>query len=498
MGRNAGDMSGADIGFNFLRGAQAVGQGIRQSQALESERMALDDEKGVRAAYEQIAGAVGPTGDVSVLDGNPLLNTRHGTIAAGKFFADRANTEASRLQMLQNMGKADDTFYRNTFRPLAMAAQEAYQAGDTQRFGGIMSQLSAASPFPYRYRANSDGTLSEFFRSSKDGGWVDTGEKLTPDQALQALRDIMSGEQNVLGGADMRTRTVNPRFLAMAARYKMGTILDNADALADQNRWIPLTKGGKTIWVVPQNRHDDYTAGPAYRIVDDSGQMGGMVESLDALLKKGWIRADVAADLVYKRRRAVESGKGGGLGSSPGDQMMTDALLRAGYVYDKNYKRWFKTKEDLDGKPQPDYARPLSQAEYQEIAGRMSGSDPLGYLGTGTAGKASPSAVAPASGVRRSPDRAKGVLGIWRPSAESESSQASQATRASENAGQVVRLSSWPEERWAVIGEDGRALPVSREEAVSLYEQQARQEKEQAAAREPWFWIEYPDKSGTS
>ena len=125
MGRNAGDMSGADIGFNFLRGAQAVGQGIRQSQALESERMALDDEKGVRAAYEQIAGAVGPTGDVSVLDGNPLLNTRHGTMAAGKFFADRANTEASRLQMLQNMGKADDTFYRNTFRPLAMAAQEA-------------------------------------------------------------------------------------------------------------------------------------------------------------------------------------------------------------------------------------------------------------------------------------------------------------------------------------------------------------------------------------
>ena len=72
----------------------------------------------------------------------------------------------------------------------------------------------------------------------------------------------------------MQMQTVNPRFLAASARYKMGTILGNAQALSDPNQWIPLTKGGKTIYVIPQNRHDDYSVGPSYRVVDDKGRDG--------------------------------------------------------------------------------------------------------------------------------------------------------------------------------------------------------------------------------
>lgn len=414
MGRNTGGMGGADIAFNFLRGAEAIGQGMRRSQQLESEGMALEDERGVRAAYEQIAQAVGPTGDISALDGNPLLNTRYGTMAAGKFFADRASTETSRLQMLQNMGKADDTFYQITFRPLAMAAQEAYQAGDMERFGGIINELSAKSPLPYRYQYNpGENSFAESFRSSKDGGWVDTPDTLTPEQAKQALDGIMSGEQRVLAGANMGLRNVNQRFLAMAARYKMGTILDNANALADPKRWIPLNKGGRTIWVVPQNRHDDYSAGPSYRIVDDSGAMGGMVGSLDGLLGQGWTRADVAADLANKRRLAAGSRGGNGLGTSPMDQMMIDALLQNGYDYDKKYNRWFKTTIDENGKRQIDYTQPLTPAEYEAIKGKLASGDPLGILGGGAVAEPVPSGSV--GGVKQALGNAQGALGLWTP-----------------------------------------------------------------------------------
>ena len=59
---------------------------------------------------------------------------------------------------------------------------------------------------------------------------------------------------------------------------------------------------------------------------------------------------------------------------------MTDALLRAGYTYDKNYKRWFKTVPDENGKLVPDMTKPLTQAEYSEIVSGLNRDDPLGLF----------------------------------------------------------------------------------------------------------------------
>lgn len=299
----------AMVGMNFLGNAMRTGQQIGETRYQQDERDATNK------AYEYIAGKLGSSGDLSALDGDSILNTRHGVQAMGNFMLDRANTEQSRLAMLKNMETADDQFYQNTFRPLAFAAQEAYQSGDMRKFGQIVSELSAKSPLPYKYELGQDGNFTESFRSSKEGRFIDTGERMTPQQVFEQLNGIMAGEQRVLRGANMQMHAVNPRFLEASARYKMGTILGNAQALSNPNQWIPLTKGGKTIYVIPQNRHDDYSVGPSYRIVDDKGGMGGMVGSLDDLMNQGWVRADVKAKIDNAQRIAAGRGLGGTGGS---------------------------------------------------------------------------------------------------------------------------------------------------------------------------------------
>lgn len=303
-------------GMEMLQGVQAFGNAMRTGQQLEQGRMALEDEKGVNAAYEHIASKVGSTGDISTLDGDPLMNTRYGTMAAGKFLGQRAQNETSRLQMLKAMSASDDEFYSKTFRPLAFAADEAYKSGDMQRFGAISSELSAKAPLPYKTEMDTDGNFKLLFRSDKDGGWSDTGRKLSPQEVMNEIGGIIGGEQKILAGADMQQKVVNPRFLAAAARYRMGTIMGNADAMADPSKWIPMQKEGHTVWAVPQNRHDDYSAGPAYRIVDDSGKMGGMVGSLDELAQGGYVRADAKAKLAVLQKRA-NGGAGHGKGKPP-------------------------------------------------------------------------------------------------------------------------------------------------------------------------------------
>ena len=361
----------AMVGMNFLGNAMRTGQQIGEARYEQDERDA------VNKAYEYIAGKVG-TGDISALGNDPILFTRHGAQATSKFMDDRLKTESSRLQMLKNKDEANDHLYRDTLRPLAFKAQEAFKKNDMQLFGQIAGELSAKFPFPYRYNLGQDGNFIEEFRSSKAGKFIDTGERMTPQQVMDSINRMMAGEQRVLRGANMEMQYVNPDFLAAAARYQLGTIADNAAALGDSNRYITLTKNGHTIHVVPQNRHDDYSGGVNWMVLDDSGKMGGMYGSLEDLYSQGYRRLDVQAKDAQLRRIIAGPQKEGGTGL--GNSAMTDALLRAGYTYDKTYKRWFKTVPDENGKLVPDMTKPLTQAEYNEIVSGLGGDDPLGIL----------------------------------------------------------------------------------------------------------------------
>lgn len=298
----------AMVGMNFLGNAMRTGQQIGEARYEQDERDA------VNKAYEYIAGKVG-TGDISALGNDPILFTRHGAKATSKFMDDRLKTESSRLEMLKNKDEANDHLYRNTLRPLAFAAQDAFKKNDMQRFGQITGELSAKFPFPYRYTLGQDGNFVEEFRSSKAGKFIDTGERMTPQQVMDSINRMLAGEQRVLRGANMEMHYVNPDFLAAAVRYQLGTIADNAAALGDPNRYLTFTKNGHTIHVVPQNRHDDYSAAPAYLVLDDSGKMGGMIGSLEDLMRQGYRPLEVQAKDAQLRRSIAGRGLGGTGGS---------------------------------------------------------------------------------------------------------------------------------------------------------------------------------------
>lgn len=374
-------------GMEMLNMVNMFGGAMQRGQQIEQGRMALEDEKGINAAYEHIASKIGQTGDISALDADPIMNTRHGTMAAGKFLGQRAQNETSRLQMLKAMSTADDEFYQKTFRPMAFAAQDAFKSGDMQRFGAIANELSAKSPMPYQVEAAGDGNFRVRFRSSADGGWVNTGQTMTPQQVMEQIGGIIGGEQKVLSGLNMETQVVNPRYLAAAARYRMGTIQGNAKALEDTKHWIPMSKGGKVVYAIPQNRHDDYAAAPSYRILDEHGGTSHMVGSMQELMDQGFVRADVKA----KTDKVL--GRGGADKAGPNTPVHT-AMLNAGYVWDKNQKWYFKAGKDMDGKVQVDTTQPASMEIYDEVQrrygvaaqrteqnGAARNGDPLGILG---------------------------------------------------------------------------------------------------------------------
>lgn len=313
--RGGGEMDGATIARNFMDGALKFGQGLRQAQEIEANRLKLDDEQGMRQAYEHLAGKLGQSGDISQVEGDPVLNTRHGIMALGKLTADRAATQQSRLAMLKNMEAADDKLYQEFFRPLASQAQEAYQSGDMNRFGALVGQLSRVAPFPYQYQLGADGNFTELFRSTEKGGWVDTGARMTPQQVFDSVRNLMGGEVRTLRGADMTEHYTNPNFLAAAARYRMGTIMGNAEAMANPGKWIPMEKNGHVVYAIPQNSHTDYGAEPAALIHDPKGgasRFGSLRELMDA----GYTPVKASTDVTLMQRNAAgkdaRNGAGGG------------------------------------------------------------------------------------------------------------------------------------------------------------------------------------------
>ena len=64
--RNArsGEADGATIAQNMLAGVQAFGQNMRQAQLLEENDMRLADERGMRQAYEHLAGKLRQGADI--------------------------------------------------------------------------------------------------------------------------------------------------------------------------------------------------------------------------------------------------------------------------------------------------------------------------------------------------------------------------------------------------------------------------------------------------
>lgn len=302
---------------NAMQGMNFLGNAMRVGQQIGEVRHEQDERDGVNKAYEYIVGKLGPSGDLSALENDPILFTRHGAQAAGKVVGDRMNTEKYRLEFFKNREAGDQKYLESFFMPQVDAAMQAFNKGDMASYSALINDVSASFPAPYKTRVRPDGNFDLLFRSDQHGDWVKK-DVMTPQEVNAQLADMMNGTQNVLMGADMKPHPVNTRLLSMMARYRMGTAKKNAENLQDPSKWLTLAKSGHTIRVVPQNRHDDYSGGVNWMVLDDSGNMGGMIGSLEDLMRQGYRPLEVQAKEA-QLRRTIAAGRGlGGTGGSGG------------------------------------------------------------------------------------------------------------------------------------------------------------------------------------
>ena len=374
----------AMVGMNFLGNAMRTGQQIGEARYEQDERDA------VNKAYEYIVGKLGPSGDLSALENDPILFTRHGAQAAGAVASDRMNTEKYRLEFLKNREAGDQKYFESFFMPQVNAAMQAFNNGDMASYSSLINEISATFPAPYKTQARPDGNFDLLFRSDQHGDWVKK-DVMTPQEVNAQLTDMMNGTQNVVMGADMKPHPVNTRLLAMMARYRMGTAKKNAENLMDPSKYITLTKNGHTIRVVPQNRHDDYSGGVNWMVLDDSGKMGGMYGSLEDLLRQGYRRLDVQARDA-QLRRTIAGPQGEGMKEAKAERMRRfyTRAAQAGYYPDKNTGVLYKATTDMEGKMVLNYSQPMSEDMYNSLLSgeRPFGDDPFGLPpGTGGGGK---------------------------------------------------------------------------------------------------------------
>jgi hypothetical protein len=178
---------------------------------------------------------------------------------------------------------------------------------------------------------------------------------------MQAVGYLMEGEQQILAGANMQKRIANPRYLAAAARYKMGTILGNAGNMADSNKWLHVSRDGKSMYAVPQNRHDDYSGGPNWLILDQAtGKQIGIVDSLNGFG-------------IHKKTKGGDgSGKEGAI-----DKRLEREILAGGFVKKDG---WYY-EPNADGE-KVDLTKPLSSEAVRMFRDKLAGGG-LGGQGNG-------------------------------------------------------------------------------------------------------------------
>lgn len=380
---------------NAMQGMNFLGNAMRTGQQIGEVRHEQDERDGVNKAYEYIVGKLGPSGDLSALENDPILFTRHGAQAAGKVVGDRMNTEKYRLEFFKNREAGDQKYLESFFMPQVNAAMQAFNKGDMASYSALINDVSASFPAPYKTRVRPDGNFDVLFRSDQHGDWVKK-DVMTPQEVNAQLADMMNGTQNVVMGADMKPHPVNTRLLSMMARYRMGTAKKNAENLQDPSKWLTLTKNGHTIRVVPQNRHDDYSGGVNWMVLDDSGKMGGMVGSLEDLMRQGYRPLEVQAKDAQLRRSIAGSQKGSAEAKQAEWDRINRAMVNAGFVFDKDTRYWYAIRDDGMGKQVPDLTKPAPQLLYQTL---VSGKRPFGEKPFGTKDKsAAKDADAPKAG----------------------------------------------------------------------------------------------------
>lgn len=254
----------------------------------------LYDDIRVRGAYDDIAKAF-QDGGLEALQNNPgLSGDYHHSIALGKFFQDRANSEKGRLEMSQKMDEAANRQYQD-FRLGALGARQAWDRQDINAYNSSMLKLMESYPSPYKYELDASGNFSELFRSDRDRGWTPTGRTFTGRQMLDNMENVLRGEQTVLRGADMKPAPYNEAFNRAARANYWNTVVGNASKRADPKAYAPLydRNGNVAGMALVQNPwqgeggKSGYGLEPQVEVFDMNGNMRGRFNGFGELGKFG-------------------------------------------------------------------------------------------------------------------------------------------------------------------------------------------------------------------
>lgn len=308
---------------DLYKGARAVGAvaGAADHIAGAADKgVKLYDDIKVKGAYDDIAKAF-QDGGFDALQNNPdLLGDYHHSLALGKFFQDRSNSEKGRLEMIKKMDEAAERQYQD-FRLGAMGVQQAWDKKDINGFNNGMVQLMGSFPSPYKYEVDSNGNFNEMFRSDKDMGWTATGRTFTGQQMLDNMQGILRGEQMILRGVDMKPTPHNEAFNRAARANYWNTVIGNQNKRADPKAYTPLydRNGNVTGMALIQNpwQGEDgksgYGLNAQIEVFDTgNGKLKGRFNSFDEVARLG------LSHMAPKKAVAKGGGKSGGTAKGNG------------------------------------------------------------------------------------------------------------------------------------------------------------------------------------
>ena len=263
---------GANVAMGMLQGAQAIGNLYRTTQSIKAADAAIEEDKGVKDAYDYIAQKVGQNGDIAALQGDPIMNTRYGTLAAAKYSSDRAQTEEGRARTLSKLSENNMRAW-GQISPLANRAMQAYDAGDMNAFDSLVADISKNSPLPYNITPNKNGNFDVHFRSDAHMGYTPTGNTVSREQAREFLSGMLKGEQKVLVGATGQMLPYSPDFDKMMINYQLATQRSNMEnALNPQNDKMAVDSNGNMFSYIVTNSPTDPSAEPIVTMFDHNGK----------------------------------------------------------------------------------------------------------------------------------------------------------------------------------------------------------------------------------
>lgn len=344
---------------DLYKGAAALNMGARAVggvvNAVEDAKSLYDAHK-VRSAYDDVAKAY-EQGGLESIQNNPDMQDYWHNKAINQFMADRLSTEKGRLETKQNIQKFAAMLYQD-FRVGALRLNEAYNKGDMLGFASEMERLTASQPTPHRLKNLGDGTFAVYFRSDRDGDFVDTGERMSAKQALELVNKHYRGETYVMSGVDMKLTPMNREYELAVGKSALATMEGNAQNGANPSKDIILydrRTGRIGGWAVVQNAVRDPTTGlsgyghkPIYLVYGMDGKFLGKHEGLDGLAR--------GTNFTHLK---PDKAKGG---SSAGGYKLTqgDVSMLAKYA----------TSEDEMGNKVTDYGKVAFLQDFMQRTGR--------------------------------------------------------------------------------------------------------------------------------